>query len=445
MAGKFPRRTALKLMGTSAASLGGIGTVTAKKRKKGAVRKMGQTILEPSPSADVGPHFAEESIRSDGQYAVVGVFEGEIGSFLVDISNPRDPTEVHRVASPSFGTRHADVKFDSRDGLYYRSLEGDNLGVDVIDYGFHEGTPEDPVVLTRMDAGSTHNMIAHPEEPVLYTANEHDDPAGVSVWDVSDPAKPEHVTYAGVGADDPDYEGGDLHDITVDPERDLAHCAYIGDQENHFDGYQILDVSNPRDPVEVGRVDYAPLPDYTEERFEDGEPGFENCHYADYDPERGLAIVGDELAFNVPGGKHVFDIGWGDGSPSDPQHIGFTYSPNAQMMDESDEFFDWTTHNHDVIPKGNTTLLVSGDYHEGAVVYDISDPTDPRPTDTYETDDREDEAGETLDFIGEAPMAWGVDYADKRDFAVVSDMVTGLYVFKFTPSASQKGGKGGGR
>ena len=104
-----------------------------------------------------------------------------------------------------------------------------------------------------------------------------------------------------------------------------------------------------------------------------------------------------------------------------------------------------TTHNHHVISKGATTQPVSGDYHEGAVVFDITDPTDPAPTDTYETDDREDEAGETLDFIGEAPMAWGVDYAEKRDFAVVSDVVTGLYVFKFTPAASRTKGGGGAR
>lgn len=85
------RRTALRLLGTAfgIAALG--NTVEAahaqpnENPKKGTVRKMGQTILEPSPSADVGPHFAEESIRADGQYAVVGVVQGEIGSFLVDM------------------------------------------------------------------------------------------------------------------------------------------------------------------------------------------------------------------------------------------------------------------------------------------------------------------------------------------------------------------------
>lgn len=61
--------------------------------------------------------------------------------------------------------------------------------------------------------------------------------------------------------------------------------------------------------------------------------------------------------------------------------------------------------------------------------------------DTYETDDRANEADETPDFIGDAPMAWGADYADTRDLAVVSDMMTGLYVFTFTPDASQGSGQ----
>ena len=75
------------------------------------------------------------------------------------------------------------------------------------------------------------------------------------------------------------------------------------------------------------------------------------------------------------------------------------------------------------------------------MVYDISDPTDPTATDQYLTDDDADEANPPLFPVGDAPMAWGVDYADQRDFTVVSDMVTGIYVLHFTPAAtpSQEG------
>lgn len=440
----YSRRTALKCFGVTAL---GIGTTTSSiaaadpgseqggKKDKGSIRKMGHSLLSDPVGA-----FAEESIRSDGQYAVVGGFLGPGGSFLVDISNPTDPTEVHQLPSPSVGTRHADVKFDHRDGLYYRSLEGENEGVEVIDYGFLDASPAAPEIVATMDAGGTHNLFAHPEEPIVYTVNEHHtDNPGIEVWDVSDPTDPQFHDDVG--------PPGALHDIVIDPERNLAHGAYISDAFGYdptteFAGYLIWDVSDPWNPVEEGRFDYEGRPAYTESRLENGEPGFEHCHYANYDPERGIAIVGDELASDAPGGKHVFDIGWGSGSPSDPQHIGFTYSPNAELMDVPSEAFDWTGHNFDIIPKGSNTLLVSGDYHEGAAVYDISDPTDPTPTDVYETDDKADVVEENgtgpLFPVGDPPMAWGVDYADQRDFTVVSDMVTGLYVLKFTPSAAEE-------
>ena len=148
----------------------------------------------------------------------------------------------------------------------------------------------------------------------------------MEVWDVTDPTTP---TLHGEASPD-----GGLHDVVVDPVRDFAHLAYIGPKAE-LDAYVILDTSDPWNPTEVGRFDYAGEPDYDE--VDVGEEAFENCHYANYDPNRDLAVVGDELGFGNPGGKHVFDIGWGAGSPSDPQPIGFTLSPNAEPMDDPDE------------------------------------------------------------------------------------------------------------
>lgn len=211
------------------------------------------------------------------------------------------------------------------------------------------------------------------------------------------------------------------------------HCAYIGGE---LDGYVIIDVSEPTNPSEIGRFDYEDRPDYSRERLERGEPGFESCHYANYDPKRGIAVIGDEIGNGWPGGKHIFDIGWGDGSPSNPQHIGFTYSPNAQYQEEDkNETYYWTTHNHDIIPKGDTTLLVDGGYHEGVVVYDMSDPTTPVPSTQYRTDDKADQANGGSG-SGSAPMAWGADYNAQRDLVITSDMVTGIYTFKVTPSTA---------
>lgn len=427
---KTPRRSVLKALGALTA-FGSVGTASATQSNGGNIDKLGQSLLGTGQTAENLPgEFSEASIREDGRYAVVGSFFGERGSFLVDLSDPETPTRVHRVPSAA-KTRNADVKFDPRDGLYYRTREKNapdgEFGVEIIDYGFDQGTAREPEIVARIDAaGQTHNIFPHPDENVelLYTVNEYYDDPGVGIWDVSDPANPQKVRNAG--------PLGGLHDVVVDPSTDLMHCAYIHgeDQGAPLEGYAILDVSNPRRPLEVGRFDYADQSDYTTT----GEEGFENCHYADYDPERNIAVVGDETGSGVPGGKHLFDIS----DPSDPRPIdgGFFVSPDAELMDEENEAFDWTGHNFDVIPRSlsptGNTLLISGDYHEGTVLYDIEDPHHPKVCDEYATDDKESQAAETIFPLGSAPMAWDGDYNVARDIAVTSDMVTGIYTFGIT-------------
>ena len=423
----YSRRTALKLLGATA-TLGSLGTVAAQRQdekpKKGRLKKLGHSLLSDPPGG-----YAEGAIRSDGQYGVLGSFLGEGGSFLVDLSNPKDPTEVHRVSSPA-STRNADVHFDHRDGLYYRTqepnIEGGEGGIEVIDYGWGDGSPEDPEIIAKLDADPTHNVFAHPGEPVLYATNEEEADGGLEVWDVSDPVDPTLVGSFGPKAD--------LHDVVVDPEREYAHCAFIGgdrDTDAFLDGYVLMDVNDPLAPEEVGRFDYEGRPDYEEV----GTAGFESCHYANYDPERELVVVGDEIGTGIPGGKHVLDIGWGDGSPEEPKHVGFTHSPNAEVMDDPIEFLDWTTHNHDIVPKGETTVLVDGGYREGVWAADISDPTDPTPTDRYATLDGIEDANGML-IPENPPVAWGADYNRKRDLTLVADQVTGVYTFRVLPSPS---------
>lgn len=412
------RRTFLKLVGATALAGGASSTAAAYGRTAdGDLRKRGHSLL-----SDPAGGYTEEDVRADGRYAVVGSFFGTGGSFLVDLSDPADPTEVHRLESGS-DVRNADVAFDRRDGLYYRSQEPNAedatlAGVEVVDYGYADGSVDDPQVLSSLEAGPTHNVHPHPEADVLYTTNEPEKPAGLGVWDVSDPAAPERVGYFG--------PNGDLHDMVVDPANGHLHCAFIGGGD--FEGYAILDVSDPLSPELLGSFDYSTRPDYETIGLQalkrDAVAAFESCHYATYDPNRDLAYVGDEIASGVPGGKHVFDVS----DPANPKHRGFTLSPDAELMDEGHELYDWTGHNFDVVPRGDTTYLVSGDYHEGTVLYDVTNPNQPEPVDSYATDDMADEANGP-GWLGAAPMAWGADYNATRDLVVTSDMATGVYVF----------------
>ncbi|WP_170977251.1 LVIVD repeat-containing protein [Halorussus salinisoli] len=417
------RRTVLKILGAAAATTGGVGTAVARDRQASAsLEKLGHSLL-----SNVEGGYTEAAIRDDGRYGLTGSFLGTGGSYLVDLEDPSNPTEVHRLPSSPL-VRNADVKFDSRDGLYYRSQEpnrGDVSveGAAVIDYGFSEGSPENPVFLSHLNSGPTHNLFPHPNASVVYTVNAHEGEFGLDVFDVSDPANPSKERVAG--------PPGALHDIVIDPNSEHMHAAYIDGETR---GYVILDVSDPLSPSEVGRFSYVDRPTYSDA----GIVGFENAHYADYDP-RGLGIVGDEMAYGIPGGKHFFDIGWEEGSPSNPIHVGFTRSPNAEMMDpdpdkdgevEGWEAFDWTTHNHDVVPMGDQSLLVSGDYLEGVVLYDMTDPTNPTPIDRYPTKDRANEVEGPIFDVGHPPFCWGANYNEATGIVFVTDLITGVYTFQ---------------
>lgn len=438
------RRTFLSRLGAvgAAAMAVGSGVASASKRSyekwirdkfgyrprvRGRIYKLGQYLPEN------GPRYTYGHVRFDGQYGVVSSFPREnndAASTLYDLSDLRNPVAVHEVTSAA-GTRSNNVKFDgTREGLYYRTQEPDDdlgeMGIEVIDYGWGEGTPEEPVVLSQVGTPNTgvHTLAEHPEEPIVYAVDKDESEPGVIPVDVSDPSDPEIAGPFG-----PD---GYCHDCEVDPVRNVLHCAYI---RGDFAGYAILGLDDPLEPTEIGRFDYDDRPDYEEI----GTPGFENCHQASFDSERELAIIGDEVGSGIPGGKHVFDIGWDEGSLEAPIPIGFTHAPDAREQDSDSSFF-WTTHFHDVIHDRDEVLLVDGGYRQGTWIANITDPTDPTPAERYATDDRADEAQSHSP--GTPPYCWSAVYNEERDFVFSSDTLTGGYTFQV--SAWPARGKDGG-
>ncbi|SHK07784.1 LVIVD repeat-containing protein [Haladaptatus paucihalophilus DX253] len=385
-----------------------------------SLRKRGQAHLSAGSSPSGG--YSEVSVRKDGKYAVVGTKWGTTGTVLVDVSDSSSLKQVHYLGN-SNDAPNIDVKFDSRNGLYHRAIEKTWSGnFEIVDYGFSAGTPTNPTVVGSVSDGKSHNVRPHPTKPVLYTMNYGLESNGFDVYDVSDPTSPRKLGEYG-----PQGAG---HDINVDPERDLLCCAY---QSGQFIGFIIYDVSDPRNPTEIGRFDYTKRKSYDEANV--GEEAFGAAHHGHFDPRRDLLVLGDERPQGVPGGKHVFDIGWKNGSLKNPVPVGFTVSPNARRMeDEYAERFDWTGHHFDIVPKGEATLVASADWHEGVVVYDITDPTTPTPVDRYRTDDGVSDirVNDEVSQLGKAPMAWKTEYNEERDFIVASDTFTGLYTFELT-------------
>lgn len=423
------RRSSLKLLGAGAL-MSGVTTGSAsgesetrKSNPRGTLTKLGQIWPEDPP------RYNDCAVREDGMYAVVSSFPrggNNYASTLYDLSDLENPKEVHRLPPANLDTRSNSCTFDAvHQGIYYRSQEQDTengeMGVEVIDYGYADGTPQEPEIIAQVTTPNVgvHQMDFHPEEPILYvTAGGDNGEPGVISIDMSDPSNPSIVNQVGpIGA---------CHAMQVDPGRNVIHTAYI---HGEFIGYAILDMGDtPLKPTVSGRFNYKDLPDYEEI----GTPGFESCHAAHFDPERDLAIIGDEKCSGIPGGKHIFDIGWDKGSLEKPVHIGFTHSPNAKIQTSGEGCF-WTTHFHDVIPKSKTdsgaTLVVDGGYHEGAWLIDITDPRNPQPAEQYPTLDKDPERRLGGYRPSHPPYCWTAKYNPERDFVLGSDTKTGLYTF----------------
>ena len=403
----------------------------------GRIDPLGHTL------GDRHAYYTFADVSPDGTVGVVGAHAHEdhqVASTLVDLTDLDSPTVVHHLDAANDVTRCNDVKVDpSRDGLYYRAQEPNDLdrneprggrGIEVVDFGWGDATPEEPEVIAQVGTlpAGVHKLTTHPDEEVLYLVDISTEETGIVTVDVSEPDDPEIIDEVG--------PPGGCHDVEYDPVREVIHAAYI---RGESEGYSIYDASDPYQPEQIGEFLYDNQPDYDTL----GEPGFEACHQADYDPERDLAIVGDELQIGMPGGKHIFDIGWDEGSLTEPKPIGFTHSPDAREM-TGDESFWWTTHFHDVVPMDGETVLVDGGYRQGVWVCNITDPREPVPTERYATVEGADElqearTGEHVD----PPFAWGAVYNEEREFVLASDSVTGVYTMRLS-SETARGERGRG-
>lgn len=116
---------------------------------------LGHSLL----SSSVGG-FAEGSIRADGRYAAVGTRFSGTGSYLVDLRDLRAPEAVHHLPADGGAGICMGVKVGPQKGLYCRTTHpaGEN-GIEIVDYGFAEGTPHSPVIIGVLDTGPTHHAF----------------------------------------------------------------------------------------------------------------------------------------------------------------------------------------------------------------------------------------------------------------------------------------------
>lgn len=300
----------------------------------------------------------------------------------VDLADPSAPLAAG--VAPGHGQDNNDVKVDgdlatlANDGSVGSSTNP--AGVTLFDVS----DPANPVEVGFYDdvESGVHNHFV--EGGYAYICENASGEASFSrsrihVVDVSDPTDPVSVGEWRLVDHHPDMARSGLnpaHDVYV--QDGLAYVAWWDA------GTVVLDVSDPANPVEVahfGATDDAGIaPDDTVEFYRRylGQPG--NAHYARPTPSGDLTLVGaetypgtyrDTVIPGTHGGIKLFDTSDPSAMPADPtaaDPVGFIPAP-----DEPAGAPLRTSHNFDVTDsKAHTTW-----YQGGVRLYDIEDPSDP--------------------------------------------------------------------
>ena len=242
--------------------------------------------------------------------------------------------------------------------------------------------------------------------------------ADFRIVDVSDPSNPTDAGEWGAWAElgvFPFFEDADgvfrvnfVHSVIGDGRR-----AYL----SYWDlGTVILDVSDPANPVFLGRTEFAP-----------DEEG--NAHSAWLGRRGNLLIQTDEDFDPSPGPPpetswgypRFFDIS----DPANPVQLGTFKLPTTTQFPPPAEFNAYSVHD----PKVRGRLAYFSWYSEGVVVLNVSRPENPRLVAQFVPEP----AADPLGFLGppdvKFPMVWGVFPYQER-LVLASDMNSGLWIFR---------------
>lgn len=388
-------------------------------------------------NADVWAHGDHAYV---GTWGVFGLACPNDGTLVADISDPSDPAHVATIPTEP-GTQTNDVKVAQVNTSHFR---GDLLAVSNEDCapggarGFElwdVSDPENATQLGRYGPASAldiptdlsewglgiHNLFLFEQRNRTYVAAivdfgevfqtffEQDLIGDVRIIDVTDPTDPQLVGDWGVvkdlGADpfDPEqYPGGPFesapHDVWV--ENDIAYVSYWDS------GLILLDVSDPTDPQFLSQTQYDPAAEG-------------NTHVAV--PARGgnLVVVGDEDFSPAFGGDDVWGFGRVFDTQKDPVQISTFDTGNVTASPAEGDF---TMHN--VIVRGNTAYVSW--YSDGIVLFDISQPANPRLIASYVPAPVPD----PFEVLPTAVEMWGV-YVH-GSLVLGSDQNSGLHVLKMT-------------
>ncbi|GAA0663983.1 LVIVD repeat-containing protein [Natronoarchaeum mannanilyticum] len=327
----------------------------------------GSVDIDDAKEAVVGP---------DGEVAYVAAGDGFA---TVDVSDTADPQLLAEVREPL-----ADRSDQSVGQLWDCRLDGDRL------------------------------IVVGPANPSVQATN------GVLLYDVSDPAEPEFLSFTPTEfpIHNAEFVDGNVfltgntlrskslvilevvgdelsqvgrwspldHDATVadiDPGLRPLHDVQVRDglaALAYWDiGTWLVDVSDPATPSYVARVGDYELGELTQ--LDSAQAGTErtippgNAHYCEFGDEGTLLGVGKEAwaigtgddAVGGPGGIDLYDVS----DPAAPEHLAHVEAPRAENNTREGQFT--TSHNFDIA----NGRLYSSWYFGGVQIHDLSDPSTP--------------------------------------------------------------------
>ena len=238
------------------------------------------------------------------------------------------------------------------------------------------------------------------------------------IVDVSDPTNPTDVGGWGAWAElgvFPFYtdENGVERANFVHSVRGDGKRAYL----SYWDlGTVILDVSDPTNPVFLGRTEFAP-----------NEEG--NAHSSWLGKRGNLLIQTDEDFDPTP--SDALETAWGYArffdisDPANPVQLSTFKLPSTTQFPPPLEFNFYSVHD----PKVRGRLAYLSWYSEGVIVLNISRPGDPRLVAQFIPEPAADPQGFFAPPDVEFPFVWGV-FPYKERLVLASDINSGLWIFR---------------
>ena len=308
------------------------------------------------------------------EYAIMGSTE------RVHFFDVTEPNEIVEVANFALGenTIWRDIKTF---GQYaYAVSETNDEGLAVFDLS---QLPDTVKLVNQVTDGfkNAHNVFIETTTGRLYIVGSRT--ANIVVYDLNeDPSQPELLAAVELP------EGRYVHDVFVDGY--FAYCSH------GYRGLYIWDMSDPTMPIQIAKVNTG---------------GYNHSSWITADGK--YSLYAEEVPIGRPLG--VIDL---EKMMENEIEIALTFSEPLLAP------FHTANRPHNPFIKGNYAYLSY--YHDGIVIFDISDPLNPKRIAHYDTTENDDYPD---NFDG----VWGVYPFLPSGNIIASDVTTGLYVVKYEP------------